>query len=223
MAIPLNKIRGLGFEEGIQNLAQRDAIVAESAQELSQMYTEENVFGGVFIPAWESIVESVQKKIAGGLAEGLSPSEVEANIKDEIPDLAAAYTETVFRTNVNTAYTEGRIEQAKKFDGFVVGFEFSPVGDVDTRPEHESLRGLRADQEDRIWRLLKTPIDYNCRCMLITITRPEITDKEAFDAGGRLRRFHPDLGYDFAEQAILSMVQNADDKGKLPNFIKDRV
>lgn len=223
MSIPLNKIRGLGFEEGIQNLADRDAIVAASAEELQQKYNEENVFGGLFLPTWASVVETVQKKIAGGLAEGLSPSEVEENIKEEIPGLSSSYTEMVFRTNVNTAYTEGRIEQAKRFGDFVVGFEFSPVGDESTRPEHEVLRGLRASQDDRIWRFCKTPIDYNCRCMLITVTRPEIFDDDAFDVDGNLRRYHPDLGWDFGEGELLALMRNHHIKGKLPTFVSSRI
>lgn len=223
MAFPSDKIKGVTFEEGLNNLVQRDPILADSAEELRQRYSEEQVFGGVFLPAFQSIVGEVRDKIADGLEEGLSPSEIEQKVKEKIPDLSSAYTEVVFRTNVNTAYTDGRIAQAQKFTGFIVGFEFSPVGDENTRPEHEILRGLRADQEDRIWRLVKSPLDYNCRCMLIQITRPEITDEEAYGEDGLLRRYHPKLGYDFSEGSLLDMVRSADDKGKLPNFIKDRM
>ncbi|RMG33084.1 MAG: hypothetical protein D6732_12495 [Methanobacteriota archaeon] len=219
----LNEFLDLPFEEAIQNFITRNPVLETDPEELRQRYADEHVFGAVYATT-QNMLEEIQNRIAKGFAEGKSTSEIEEEISEAGENFASWYSEVVFRTNMNTAYTEGQIEQAKKFDDFIVGLEFTTSGDANVRPEHRILEGMRAPVDDPIWRIFKTPLDYNCRCSLVQITRPEAERwNNAFDLSGKLRRFHPKIGFDFTDSTILGLVMGESRNHELPSFVMARV
>lgn len=217
----LNKFLNMPFLSGLENFLSRRPVVAATPEELRNKYTNQNVFGAVFAMV-ETITRNVKQVMAQGFADGLPASKIEEHVIGQAPNFTRNYAEVVVRTNMNTAYTEGRKEQAKAMGDLVAGFEFASVGDADTRNSHDVLDRMRARTDDPIWDMLKPPIDYNCRCTLITVTRPDVRP-EWLDQRGRLRRWHPLLGYDFRDTAILGIVRREDRKGKLPNFVQSRI
>lgn len=221
MADSLNQHLELSFDDGIDDLLSRTPVLANTAQELRARYRRERVFGATLITV-NSMLQRIRQRIAEGLAQGDSPADVEEAIQDEAPQMGNWYAQTVARTNINTAYTEGRIAQAKRFSGFIVGLEFDAINDAQTRDSHEICDGMRAPTDDEVWTLMRPPLDYNCRCQVITLTRPEAQGIEgALNENGRLRRWHPTLGYDFRTSALLGLMRSAG-KGELPNFVQDR-
>jgi len=219
----LPEFLNMPFEEGLQNFVERDPQLADSAEELRQKYSEGQVFGAT-LAMQDVILERIQQVFTTALAEGKTSAEAEAAILEAGESFAANYAENIFRTNLNTAYTDGRIEQSKKMPG-VVGFEFSPIGDSVTRDHHEELRGMRAAFDDRIWDRWKTPLEYNCRCILISISAQEAQRKKnALDENNELRRFHPKLGFDFSDSEVeqLAKRSNAERPGELPIFVDER-
>lgn len=83
-----------------------------------------------------------------------------------------AYAETVFRTNLATAYTEGRVEQVKdpNIRKVIGGWRFDAVNDSATRPNHKAADGFVASVSDPVWEnQLRPPLGYNCRCALVMV------------------------------------------------------
>ena len=152
------------FDEALIDMATRDPRLARSAAEVSRIYTREHGFAMAKSVDVE-VTRRVQRYVARFLREGGDPPAVTKQI-DELASWGRAYSETVFRTNVSTAYAHGRWQQALDPDlaDFVVGMRRDPVGDSDTRPNHDFTLIARLD--DPIWTDLSAPGGYNCRCSM---------------------------------------------------------
>jgi len=223
MATPTtNEILNMPFEQGLENFMSRVPVLADNAQELREKYAADKVVGAVRA-AEIIIVEKVKRILAEGLAAGRTANEIQALLEQAGKEFSASYAETVQRTNMNTAYSEGRIEQAKKpvFRDIVGGFEFRAVGDAVTRPQHDFLDRMRSSQDDdALWDVFKSPLDYNCRCALVAISRAEIKPS-SLDNQGRVRRWHPRLGFEFTISQLKSALVKIEPK-ELPNFVQER-
>ena len=87
-------------------------------------------------------------------------------------DTSAAYLETVYRTNVQQAYGQGRLRQ---LDAPAVldarpWCEYRTARDARVRPSHAALDRLifnRAD--DPNWRRYAPPLGFSCRCSVVTL------------------------------------------------------
>ena len=95
----------------------------------------------------------------------------------------------MYRTNLNTAYTEGRFQQLKDpvIRRIVGAFEFSSINDNDTRTNHKKCDGLIAAVDSTIWNRYKTPIGYNCRCDVVEVTRSMLERLDLIQPNGAIR------------------------------------
>ena len=75
-----------------------------------------------------------------------------------------AYAGVVLRTNLASAYGDGRMAQAR--ESGVAALRFEATLDPDCRPNHRAAHGLVARPDDPVWDLLKPPLGYQCRCAL---------------------------------------------------------
>jgi len=90
--------------------------------------------------------------------------------------------ETVFRTNVMTAYNDGRdaifdhpeVKKARPFR------RFDAVGDSRDCPICEPLDGTILPADDPFWERHKLPLHPNCRCESVALS-PEEADDEGVD------------------------------------------
>jgi len=88
------------------------------------------------------------------------------------------HAETVFNTNVQTAYNAGRWEMyhaPEVADAFPF-FQYHTVGDDRVRPAHAAMDGFIARRDDPVWDIWLPPNGFNCRC---TITAISIEEAEA--------------------------------------------
>lgn len=93
------------------------------------------------------------------------------------------YLETVFRTNVATAYGAGRFRQLA--DPAVVAARpyrmYRASGDGRTRANHRALDKLIFDAANTLWFSIAPPNGFNCRCAMVSL------DDEGFrERGGVL-------------------------------------
>jgi SPP1 gp7 family putative phage head morphogenesis protein len=84
------------------------------------------------------------------------------------------HRETVFRTNVLSAYGRGHWEQAQAARAMRPYARYSAVMDGRTRPSHTRLHGLIYPLEHEFWKTYWPPWDYNCRCGAFTLSQSEI-------------------------------------------------
>ena len=123
--------------------------------------------------------------------------------------------ETIFRTNIQTAYSVGRYKEMQVVKATRPYWQYSAVNDSRTRPTHAALHGKVFPADHPFWDKWYPPNGYNCRCSVITLSESEIKrDKlkvESEDPPGGLiepidpvtkqklpaRPLMPDRGFDF--------------------------
>lgn len=92
-----------------------------------------------------------------------------------VEQLSRTHLETVFQTNVQSAYQNGHFEQMR--DPAVMNalpfWQYRTAGDNRVRPAHAALDGFTAAAEDPVWRRLYPPTGYNCRCTVIALLPSE--------------------------------------------------
>mgnify|MGYP001435128608 CR=1 FL=1 len=96
--------------------------------------------------------------------------------------------ETIYRTNMQTAYMAGRWKQGwENRDARPYG-QYVAVMDARTRPEHAALNGKIFRLDDPVWAALYPPNGWRCRCRVVFLTLEEARDMglEPEDSSGRL-------------------------------------
>lgn len=81
--------------------------------------------------------------------------------------------ETVFRTNVQTAYGAGHWEKLNDpllADMFPC-YRYSAVMDSQTRDTHRVMHGFIARRDDQIWNEWWPPNGFRCRCGIVAINK----------------------------------------------------
>ncbi len=98
------------------------------------------------------------------------------DFKREVGDLLTRpwHRETVFRTNVLSAYGKGHYDQAQSSKAVRPYGRYSAVMDGRTRPSHARLHGLVYPLDHPFWQAYWPPWGYNCRCGVTTLSRLEV-------------------------------------------------
>jgi SPP1 gp7 family putative phage head morphogenesis protein len=121
---------------------------------------------------------------------------------------AAFRVETIFRTNVLTAYSVGRYEQMQQRKDALPYWQYDAVGDSRTRPTHRALDGKVFRADDPIWDTWYPPNGFNCRCTVRALSAAEaqargvavengrdVLDRPVEVEPGRLQHILPDPGW----------------------------
>lgn len=82
--------------------------------------------------------------------------------------------ETIFRTNVQTAYMAGRYAQMKEVSGSRPYWQYLAVGDDRTRPSHAALHRKVFHADDPFWNTNYPPNGFNCRCGVRTLSARQV-------------------------------------------------
>lgn len=111
-------------------------------------------------------------------------------------DAAAAYLDTLSRTNLFEAMNEARYAEftSPDLDGFVAALQYSAILDDRTTDICQSLDNGIYDAESNVWDEYRPPNHYNCRSILVPVTQldgwsgqesppPSVTPQAGFGAG----------------------------------------
>ena len=187
------------FKEAFNDLLTREPRLADSAEEVADLYQNTHAFA-LAKSAEESLTAAVQRKIAASVETGESAASVSKNIQ-EMGDFTRSYANTVYRTNLNTAYTAGRFQQAQEPGVRTVlpAMERWSVRDSSLRAgrhqdggeNHAAAHGLVAATTDRIWQTLSPPSGYGCRCGVRLVSVSELRKRGLLDANGAVIRYEP--------------------------------
>lgn len=135
------------------------------------------------------LIEQIQKALADVLGSGGTEKDFQAAVntltdKAGIDRLASAQIGSVFQTNVQTAYQNGRFEQMS--DPAVAAalpfWTYRTAGDDRVRPAHAALDGFSARNNDVVWNRIYPPCGYNCRCT-VTAEGPDDVPDDAASPG----------------------------------------
>lgn len=107
--------------------------------------------------------------------------------------------QTIYRTNLSTAYMAGRYEQLVKNASSRPYFQYVAVLDRKTRPSHAAMHGRVFAWDDPIWSTHWPPCAFNCRCRVRALSERNVRDRglEVEGSEGRLiNKTLPDAGFD---------------------------
>lgn len=150
----------------------------------------------------------------GWLGSGLKP---DADGVLEGKRLTPRRLDTIFRTNMQSAYSAGRYQQQTANKAARPYWQYVAVMDSATRPAHADLHGLTLHCDDPAWSSIYPPNGWGCRCMVrafdgddikarnITVTKPETVEVQQPWGKGETRTvqgvklgrrtFVPDAGF----------------------------
>ena len=118
------------------------------------------------------IRQEVTTSVAGKQLERLGVGDfVEQATLETGTDLTAARLETIYRTNLNRAQTQGQLDivRDKTVQAFVPLMRFSATKDRRTRDTHRAMDGYVATVEQIDAMGIPAPLGFNCRCAWIPI------------------------------------------------------
>ncbi len=186
------------FTEALADLVGREPRLATTADLVARIYSEKHGFA-LARSSSEVLTERVQATVERMIREGKGASRAALAIKEvakETQDFTQSYAETVYRTNLNTAYSAGRFQQAEDRDikRVMKALERNAVTDSDLRDgknsdeNHRAAHGLVAATDDPVWEFASPPSGYRCRCWLRLVNRFELERMGLLEGERVLRR-----------------------------------
>lgn len=119
--------------------------------------------------------------------------------KDEIADIAerrgwvgprARRLDTIFRTNIQTAYSVGHYRQMLDVVATRPYWQYSAVNDSRTRPTHAAMNGKVFRWDHPFWDKWYPPNGFRCRCGVVSLSEDDVRREnltvEQTDPSGRL-------------------------------------
>jgi len=180
------------FQEALEDLVTREPRLATSAEAVAELYRTRHAFA-MARSAEIEVTKRVKEAFDRLVKRGKSATTIE-NMIEELGPFSRSYAQTVYRTNLNTAFTAGRFRQVLEdpaVEFAVPAFEFQAVLDSDVRETHAAAHGLVAGVGDSIWGRFAPPLDYQCRCSVRMVDRFELRRRNLLDEKNRVRRLLP--------------------------------
>lgn len=164
-----------GSEEGLQAVLKA---YRERAQGASQLMLDR-------------ISQAAVDRIEAALAEGQTLRDFAQGMRDDtialgISPASSSYLETVYRTNVQTAYGAGRFRQLTEPAVIEARpwVQYRTAGDNRVREAHQVLDGVIFDARSDEWQKVAPPNGFSCRCSIVSLDDQDVHDE--LTRGGKL-------------------------------------
>jgi SPP1 gp7 family putative phage head morphogenesis protein len=171
-------------------------------------------------------VRDLIEDIHGAITTAIADGETLADFRDRLDDIFQSRgwdtppefipwrVETIFRTNIQTAYQAGRYKQMKDQQDRFPYWEYDAVMDSRTRPTHAAMDGKIFRADHPFWDTWYPPNGFNCRCTVHAVHKHLVEEEdlaiETHDPTGELiepvepvtgkripaRQLLPDPGWD---------------------------
>jgi SPP1 gp7 family putative phage head morphogenesis protein len=172
------------FKEAYEDILRREPRLVKSREEIARAYSGDNGFAIMNLPkklaenARLKLLQRVQKAIADFAAKGMGLGSVREKLS-AIGGFTRAYAENIYRTNLSTAFTAGRMKQMRDPDVLSVApaFEFDAVNDSSTTKWCKNTHGLIAMTTDPAWDRYSPPLHWQCRSDLRVVDKYELRDR----------------------------------------------
>ena len=191
----------LPFDEAIAEFGRKAIMTPEEFRRLSDA-ARTRAFTATRL-ASDGLRQHAYDLLTEALKQGTTYREFAAQLAAEEVSLGVTpsspfYVETVFRTNVQSAYGAGRYRQitspvvaaARPF------VEYRTAQDSRVRPSHAALDGTVFRQDDPGWSRYAPPNGYNCRCGIVTLRERDVDRSRVVAAADLSPDTRPDPGFD---------------------------
>lgn len=202
-----------GYDHAIEFLMRQANLTDLEVQSLRSVYGDRalSLTGDITTALERAVRDAANRAIGEGLPTAQGAQRVREAMQAMLGTLGRPHLgETIYRTQLQTAYSAGRVaaNQAPEIDSILWGYEYVTVGDDRVRPSHAVLDGLRRPKDDPIWDRIMPPNGYNCRCSVIEIFKDDPIASPAGDLGpqefeGIMVVPGPDRGFDFNPGKVL--------------------
>ena len=105
----------------------------------------------------------------------------------------ASRLDLIFRQNVMTAYAAGRWQRQQEAKKERPYLRYSAILDGRTRPAHRALDGLVFPVDDPFWKTFYPPNGFRCRCMVVSLSRREVSLEEVRHGDGAMTERNVEL------------------------------
>jgi len=159
---------GIPFREAIEALLRRRLVPPDVFRNLSDL-EKVRAFTIARATTWV-VLARMHETLVKALEEGMTlkqfRDEVLADefIRKGVSPMEPYYLETVFRTNLFSAYMSGRFRGLQAYKDRIEFFRYVTMEDERVRPAHARMHGFTARPDDPIWAVWWPPNGYNCRC-----------------------------------------------------------
>lgn len=195
------------FSEAYADLLRREPRLERTAKGVAKLYQEQHAFA-LAKSADVALTQAVQSHVAMAIKTGQTSVSASAMLR-EMGDFTRSYAQTVYRTNLNTAYTAGRFQQAQEpgvrtvlpaMERYSVVSSATRRGRVGIdgprkHPEwtenHLAAHGFIAATKDPMWNYLAPPSGYGCNCGVIMVPLPRLRRLGLVKVGGDIMRYEP--------------------------------
>lgn len=131
--------------------------------------------------------------VKDAIGEALKNGETLADFKERIKDVIQSQgwhdhrVETIFRNNLQTAYSAGRYQKMQAVKTFRPFWQYYTAGDERVRPPHAVLSELVFPADHPFWDSNYPPNGHKCRCGVRTLSRRQV-DKEGLTVQNEMPR-----------------------------------
>ena len=98
----------------------------------------------------------------------------------------ASRLDLIFRQNVMTAHAAGRWQRQQEAKKERPYLRYSAIMDGRTRPAHRALDGMVFPADDPFWKTFYPPNGFRCRCMVVSLSRREVSPEEVRHGEGAI-------------------------------------
>lgn len=98
----------------------------------------------------------------------------------------ASRLDLIFRQNVMTAYAAGRWQRQQEAKKERPYLRYSAILDGRTRPAHRALDNLVFPVDDPFWLIFYPPNGFRCRCIVVSLSRREVSPDEVRHGEGNM-------------------------------------
>jgi SPP1 gp7 family putative phage head morphogenesis protein len=117
----------------------------------------------------EDVLEGFKNEIDSALRTGATQQQTVKRFKDILSgashrELGEFHLETIFRTNMQTAYGVGRRRGLEEVSDAFPFWQYHAVMDDRTRPRHAAINGVILPADNPFWDEHYPPWAFNCRC-----------------------------------------------------------
>ena len=159
------------FLEALQFARQRNIVLADEFYSLDlntrQMATTVKLLSSI------EQVGQVIKQVNKALSDGSTYADFKKALKDSDIVLPDHYLRNVFRTNIQTAYANGRWIQQYKLKDKRPYLVYSAINDSRVRPAHLAMNRIILHIDHPFWQTWYPPNSFQCRCTVMSLTEKQ--------------------------------------------------
>lgn len=187
------------FTEAFADLLSREPRLAPSADAVAELYNTRHAFA-LAKSAELEITQAVQRFVSRALENGLPAPKAPAIIQG-LGDFTRGYAGTVYRTNLTTAYTAGRFQEAQQpgvRDALPALMRWEIMDSAtragrkqDNGENHAAVNGLIMATTDSRWSKYAPPAGYGCRGGVRLVPRGELRRRKLLTEAGDVIPYFP--------------------------------